>query len=67
MNTLQNINLMKNKIILFLMISFALTSCKNEIEPKQAPAEKDVDDKKKKKGSSALSAHYQKVSHQLSS
>ena len=35
MNTLQNINLMKNKIILFLMISFALTSCKNEVEPKE--------------------------------
>ena len=35
MNTLQNLNLMKNKIILFLMISFALTSCKNEIEPKE--------------------------------
>lgn len=35
MNTLQNINLMKNKIILFLMIAFALTSCKNEIEPKE--------------------------------
>ena len=35
MNTLQYKNLMKNNIILFLMISFALTSCKNEVEPKE--------------------------------
>lgn len=35
MNTLQNLNLMKNKIILFLIISFTSTSCKNEIEPKE--------------------------------